>query len=177
MSTDWERLTVGDKEAFVSIYNSHYQALFCYGFSITMDRDLTKDCIHDMFLEIWNKHSSLNREVVNVRSYLFTWLRRTISHELAHIEKDLPADPSEAMVSQASYEDLLVAFQQTEENKQALKTALSKLSRKQLEIIRLKFFENLSYRDISVKLSLTPRTIYNLVYEGLRHLKETIRIN
>jgi hypothetical protein len=29
-----------------------------------------------MFLELWNLRGSLNKDVHNVRSYLFTWLRR-----------------------------------------------------------------------------------------------------
>ena len=74
------------------------------------------------------------------------------------------------------YEELLIAFQQTEENKEHLARALSTLTKKQLEIIRLKFFENLSYAEISEKTSLTTRTVYNIIYEAISRLRESMAV-
>jgi DNA-directed RNA polymerase specialized sigma24 family protein len=63
----------GNKNAFLILYRENYRYLFSYGFSLCMDKELTKDCIHEMFLELWYKRTSVNREVQNIRSYLFTW--------------------------------------------------------------------------------------------------------
>jgi RNA polymerase sigma factor (sigma-70 family) len=171
-------MTGGDREAFLALYQSHYQALFCYGFSLSADKELTKDCIQELFLEIWNKRPSLEKEVRNVKSYLFTWLRRKISRELARILKEKTGQHTieEFPIAQASYEELLIAFQQSEEKKEQLRAALKKLTKKQLEIVKLKFFENLNYQAIAGKTSLTPRTVYNIVYEAVRHLRESMRL-
>ncbi len=61
-----------------------------------------------------------------------------------------------------------IAFQQSEEKKEQLRNALKNLTKKQIEIIRLKFFDNLSYAEIAAKTSLTSRTVYNLIYEAIR---------
>jgi RNA polymerase sigma factor (sigma-70 family) len=168
----------GDKEAFMTLYRSHYQALFCYGFSLSTDRELTKDCIQELFLEIWNTRPSLNKDVKNVQSYLFTWLRRKISRELSRLAKEQFSDEMrvEFPFIESSYEELLIAFQQSEEKKEQLKAALKKLTKKQLEIVKLKFFENLSYRTIATQTSLTPRTVYNIIYEATRHLRESMKL-
>jgi len=169
----------GDKDAFLTLYQSHYQGLFCYGFSLSTDRELTKDCIQELFLEIWKTRSTLNTEVTNVRSYLFTWLRRKISRDLSRIAKENCSDELKEEFSsiQSSYEELLIAFQQSEEKKEDLRRALKKLTKKQLEIIKLKFFENLSYRAIAAQTSLTPRTVYNLIYESIRALRESMKMH
>jgi RNA polymerase sigma factor (sigma-70 family) len=176
--TDWGRMAGGDKDAFLTIYNSQYYALMCYGFSLSANKELTKDCIQELFTEIWKTRSTLNTEVKNIRSYLFTWLRRKMSRELARLAKEKFSDemPDGSPVIQLSYEELLIAFQQSEEKKEQLKAALKKLTKKQLEIIQLKFFENLSYRTIAARTSLTPRTVYNLVYEAVRHLRESMKL-
>jgi len=168
----------GDKGSFLAIYQTYYQALFCYGFSLSMDRELTKDCIQELFVEIWNSRPSLNREVKNVRSYLFTWLRRKISRELSRLAKESVFNETTEQSDgiQASYEELLIAFQRSDEKKQQLRSALSKLTKKQLEIINLKFFENLSYQAIATQKSLTPRTVYNTIYESIRHLRESMKL-
>jgi RNA polymerase sigma factor (sigma-70 family) len=168
----------GDKGSFLILYHTYYQALFCYGFTLSVDRELTKDCIQELFTEIWNTRPSLNKDVTNVKSYLFTWLRRKISRELSRLAKETAfngANPDAGAI-QASYEELLVAFQQSDEKKEQLRAALAKLTRKQLEIIRLKFFENLSYRAIATKKSLTPRTVYNSIYSSIRLLRESMKI-
>ncbi len=84
----WECMVEGDKNAFLTIYQNYYSHLFQYGFSLTLDRELTKDSIQELFLEIWNTRTSLNKEVQNVRSYLFTWLRRKISRTLSRLVKE-----------------------------------------------------------------------------------------
>ncbi len=169
----------GDNRSFLLLYHTHYQALFCYGFSLSVDRELTKDCIQDLFVEIWSTRSSLNKDVRNVRSYLFTWLRRKISRELARLAKETvfnEATEESGGSIQASYEELLIAFQQSAEKKEQLRSALAKLTKKQLEIIKLKFFENLSYRAIAARKSLTPRTVYNTIYESIRQLRESMKV-
>jgi RNA polymerase sigma factor (sigma-70 family) len=171
-------MTEGDRESFLVIYDSYYQALFCYGFSLSVERELTKDCIQELFVELWNTRSSLNKDVKNVRSYLFTWLRRKVRRELSRLGKETSINETTETPSliQSSYEDLLIAFQQTEEKKEQLRAALKKLSKRQLEIIKLKFYENLSYRAIATQKSITPRTVYNSIYESIRLLRESMKI-
>jgi DNA-directed RNA polymerase specialized sigma24 family protein len=53
---------------------------------------------------------------------------------------------------------------------------MKSLTKSQLEIIRLKFFDNLSYAEIATKTSLSIRTIYNLIYEALNHLRESMNL-
>jgi len=169
----------GDQNAFLTIYQNHYQALFCYGISITSDKEMTKDCIQELFLEIWKTRLTLNKEVNNIRSYLFTWLRRKISYTLSLLAKaKTMVAAQDATLSQSSYVELLVVFQQSEEKKEQLSHALKKLTKKQLEITRLKFFDKLSYQEIAAKTSLAPRTVYNLIYQAIRHLrKEMIAVS
>lgn len=171
----WICMAGGDQNAFLAIYQNYYQALFCYGFSITTDKELTKDCIQELFLDIWKTRTTLNKDVSNVQSYLFTWLRRKISSTLSGLAKAKSVVMmQDATLNQSCYEELLIAFQQSEEKKEQLRDALKKLTKKQLEIIRLKYFENLSYAEIATRTSLAPRTVYNLIYEAIRHLRENM---
>jgi len=179
MQTDlWGGLTRGNPEAFLSIYENHYAALFTYGFSLTANREMIKDCIQEMFTEIWNTRKTLNKKVNKVKPYLFTWLRRKIYHELSRLsgEKNNNLLFENSLSNVLSYEDLLIAFQQSEEDKYNLRSALKNLTKGQLEVIRLKFFENLSYAEIATKTSLSVRTIYNLIYEAMGHLRDSMSL-
>ena len=139
---------------------------------------MTKDCIQELFLDIWNTRSTLNKDVENIQSYLFTWLRRKISRKQLRLSKDKTYQHSVEgnQGKEFCYEELLIAFQQTEEKKEQLTRALETLTKKQLEIIRLKFFENLSYTEISAKTSLTTRTVYNIIHLAITRLREVMTI-
>ena len=167
----------GDMNAFLRLYQLHYNALFSYGFGLSLDRELTKDSLQELFLEIWKSRETLNKEVNDVQSYLFTWLRRKIKREIAQQFKEKHPDErwGGAEEIQFSYEQLLIAFQLSEEKKEQLQVALKRLTKKQLEIIKLKFFENLSYPAIATQTFLTPRTVYNLMYQAIRHLRESMK--
>lgn len=176
MKNNWKCMKEGSKNAFLNIYHENYNSLFSYGFSITCDKELTKDCIQEMFLEIWNTRVSINCDVQNVRSYLFSWLRRKISRIQRSLIKQRSSEEfsEDYEHSQLSYVELLIAFQETEEKKEKLSIALNHLTKRQLQIIRLKFFENLSYSEIAVRTTLTTRTIYNTIHLAIQHLREDI---
>jgi RNA polymerase sigma-70 factor (ECF subfamily) len=174
----WNCMLEGDKNAFLTIYNNFYTSLFQYGFGLTKDKELTKDCIQELFLEIWNTRSSINKNVIDVKSYLFTWLRRKISRTLSIQTRKRSGENKRENCDahESSYEELLIAFQGTENKKEKLERALNRLTKKQLEIIRLKFFDNLSYEEIAMQTSLTTRTVYNTIYEALRHLRDNVTL-
>ena len=64
------RTQQGDHKSFAQLYDMYVNQLFNFGLRLTTDRELLKDCIHDVFVKIYVKREELS-EVVNFRSYLF----------------------------------------------------------------------------------------------------------
>src|ERR1041384_6456172 len=83
----WKCMLKGDQNAFLSIYKHYYQSLFRYGFCLCKDREITKDCIQELFLELWKKSDTINEDVRDIQSYLFTWLRRKINRAISTAAK------------------------------------------------------------------------------------------
>ena len=48
----WSRFRSGDQDAFSEIYQKFIDALFAYGCKMTRDRELVKDCIQDIFIDL-----------------------------------------------------------------------------------------------------------------------------
>ena len=174
MNNNWLCMTKGDKNAFLNIYEENYQKLFSYGYSLTCDKDLTKDCIQEVFMEIWNTRITLKSDVNNVQAYLFTWLRRKISSVHLGIQREAYFHSSFNIYdeNEHSYEDLLVAFQNSKERREKLAKALNNLTPKQVEMVRLKFFEKLTYAQIAEKTNLTTHTIYNTIFLAIQLLRK-----
>ncbi|OIR03433.1 ECF RNA polymerase sigma factor SigK [mine drainage metagenome] len=155
------------------MYKAYYQFLFVYGFRISADKELTKDCVHESFLEIWNNRNSLP-EVQHVGAYLKTIVRRKILKEIPKTVKQYAGDINDEKerTAESSYEDLLILIQSNQEMKLKVQKALLQLSPKQLEVIKMKFFEGKSYSEIAKKNASTARTVYNQIYEALKILRK-----
>jgi len=169
----WNAIRKNDENAFTEMYKSYYQFLFVNGFRACADKELTKDCIHESLLEIWNKRTTLP-EVQHVGAYLKSIVQRKILKEMPKGVRrfDVNLDGNETELIENSYEDLLILLQSKEEVKAKIKLAFQHLSPKQSEIIKMKFFDDKSYTEIAAVTDTSPRTIYNQVYESLKILRK-----
>lgn len=66
----WEQIKNGEKAGMEGLYLKYTQQLFKLGMSIKGDRSFIKDCIHEVFVNIWQYRLSL-KETDNVKLYLF----------------------------------------------------------------------------------------------------------
>jgi len=172
----WDKFANGDENALLELYNQHYLGLTNYGCMIVDDREFVNECFIDMLIEFWKKRSTLSK-VDNVRSYLMTSFRRHILHQLdAHKRRNTKQLESQQLSEnhQASYEDYIVQIQTDKGLQVKIQNALKKLTERQVELIRLKFFEDLDYDEIAVKCGITKRTAYNIIYDALKILKDEL---
>lgn len=167
----WRRIRSSDITAFTQLYTDYYQFLFASGFRQCGDKEVTKDCLHDMFLEIWNSRESLP-EVEHAGSYLKTFLHRKILRAIPKEHNLSDVGSTEEIVN--SYEHLLVQHQADAAVKEKLQQAIKHLTRSQMTIIRMKFFEGKSYEEIAAINNTTTRTIYNQVYQALKILRKLV---
>lgn len=169
----------GDETALLALYNQHYPGLINYGTYLTRDRELLNDCFMNLLLALWEKRASLPL-VENVRSYLLTSFRRNLLHELEARNRERRTNSEaeeQAAGNQLSFEERLVQSQADDELRQKISGALGKLSARQSEVIRLRFFEDLDYDEIAGRCGIAKRTAYNTVYDALKILKEELYRN
>jgi len=171
----WERLLQGDKEALYELYTKYYHTLLFIGLKNIHDSDLVKDVIQQQFLYLWEKRHTLMK-AKNVRSYLIIsflrrltsdWLkaRRTVNLEVAWSKKEEEG-------FETSWEETLIVRDDNEAVSKNLMTVINALPARQRELIMLKFYEGLSYDDITQRTGLTHRTVYNKIHEALYKIKQ-----
>ena len=168
----WHNIREGDSGAMKILYQDCYQELYAYGFRMLADKELIQDVLHEIFTNIWINRKNLS-EVSHVEAYLKTTLRNKLLRELS-THKNFTAiedEPSVQALSELSYEALLIESQFIEERKAKMAIALDKLTPTQREIIKLKFYESLSYEAIAEKLNLKHRTVYNHIYAAICTLR------
>ncbi|WP_460639796.1 RNA polymerase sigma factor [Larkinella harenae] len=166
----WQQFCEGDKTAFSEIAELHYSALHHYGTRFTPDRDLIKDCLQDLFLEIWEKRQSLS-SIIAIKPYLFQSLRNNLIRRVRKQScfSDLQDDDLPDEISPESNWILQETDQLTSDR---LKQAIDSLPKRQREALYLRYYEDLSYEEIATVMGLQRQAVANYLQYGIQKLRE-----
>lgn len=174
----WELLKKGDENALLALYNQHYLGLINFGIKITGDRDFVNDCITQLLIELWDKRDQLPI-VKNTRCYLLTSLKHKIFFEIKNRQtrnSKLDALQTFQDREELPYEDLLIELQTNAALKKKLYKAFAKLTSRQKQLLKMKFFEDVDYDEIASHCNITRRTAYNIIHDSLKVLRTELYI-
>jgi RNA polymerase sigma factor (sigma-70 family) len=168
----WESFRNGDRTAFEALFRQHYEILFRYGNQFTADTELLEDTIQELFIELWQAKSKA--PVMSVKGYLLKSLKYKLLkafRQRGRIQQ-LPADTD--IFFEWSHDIFLITQQENAEKKQRVLEALGSLSNRQKEIIYLKYYQNLSYDEVSEIMNINYQVARNLLYQAIRSLKNRL---
>ena len=165
----WEAFRNGDLNAFAALFRRHYETLFRYGSKFTGDAEMLEDCIQELFIELWQSRSP--GPTHSVKAYLLKALKYKLLKVFRQKGKWRRLPAIDDISFEWSHEHFLIARQEDEERKQQVLDALSRLSNRQKEIIYLKYYQNLSYEEVSEIMNINYQVARNLLYQAIKSLK------
>ena len=174
----WNDFRKGDQEAFGLLYYQHIDALYHYGERLSPDQALIEDCLQDLFAELWTRQAQLP-DVATVKFYLFKALKRKIIKKRAQQPRLLSGEEPEGYNFEIVFppEFELAAYAVPPLHQRHLLLAINQLTPRQKEAITLRFYDNFSYDEIAEIMSLSTRSVYNLIYRALAVLRRVLTTN
>jgi len=167
----WNAFRNNNKEAFAVIYYRFFNVLLQRGLQICIDRELVKDCIHDLFLEIWKNKMNLSIPV-SVKGYLIVSIQRKIIREIKKQrskQTEMDRFPIGFVISK---EDQIISEQLIFDQESKVNRAVNSLTKRQKEVIQLKFYANMSYEEIAGTMKISTDSIYNLVSKAIVNIQQ-----
>ena len=161
----------GNMAAFSQLYNLHINVLFNYGLKLTIDKELLKDCIHDIFVKLYTKKDELGT-IDNLKSYLFISLKNKLCDELRR--RMYMSDTAVEEVSISTPTDVEDDYMEEEQRKNEfslVKRLLDQLSPRQREALTLYYIEEKKYEDICEIMNMNYQSVRNLMHRGLTKLR------
>lgn len=177
-SSLWGLFLQGDRHAFAEIYNAHIDDLFHYGMHFCQEKERVKDCLQDLFQDLWTSREHLAADIQHVRYYLISSLRRRLLRALRKDRRYLHRESWEAFEFEYTLplENQLILNETAEEQKHLLRQGLASLTRRQREAIYLRFFQNLSYQEVADIMSMQVDSVYNTISKAIGILKKNISL-
>lgn len=165
-----------DEEALRHLFTTYYNSLFRAGLRWSADSYLTEECIQGVFQDLWRYRHTLGG-VLSFDAYLKGSLKKRLFRQLGRQLPHSREDVSEVVLPAESFEDVLIRQEEDESRVQRLRNALNELSPRQKEIIVLKYFDELSYREIAERTGLQVDSIYKTLHEGIKKLRSFLSVS
>ncbi|GAB4000398.1 sigma-70 family RNA polymerase sigma factor [Spirosoma daeguense] len=167
----WQRFKAGDELAFGQLAQQHYRSLYNYGLRLTTDSELVWDTIQDLFLELW-MHRETVGQAVFVKAYLLKSLRyKLLKVRDQHLSCQLDESTSDEILSTASIEEIIIDVESNTAQEQLLNRLIESLTKRQREILYLRFYQNLDNAAIAQILGMERQSVANLLHRTLKELR------
>ncbi|HUP10855.1 MAG TPA: sigma-70 family RNA polymerase sigma factor [Niastella sp.] len=168
----WEAYQKGDQDSFALLFRRYYEPLVHYGNKLTFSSDVLEDCIQELFTELWQNKSQT--QVQSVKAYLF----KSLKYKLYRANQRKTASPfnenNSEVLFELSHETLMIGREQDAEKMARVLQALGQLSNRQKEIIYLKFYQELTYDEVSEIMNINYQAARNLLYQSIKSLKKLL---
>ncbi|MBW8682855.1 RNA polymerase sigma factor [Chitinophaga rhizophila] len=163
----------GEQE-FYALYRRFFPYLLSVGLKINPDRSLVTDTLNQQFLHLWQQRARLN-DVAYPLTYITTsFKRRLLKEGIAFYTGQELTDEHLELLTEQSPEQLSLLREADAVQQQKITNAIEQLSDRKQQLIRMKYFEGLSYAQMAVATGLSERTIYNKVHEAIKELRKLL---
>jgi len=154
-----------------ALFDTEESSLLRYAFSLTGRRAVAEEIVQDVFLQLHSRFS----EVDSPRAWLFRSVRnRAYNHRRDNQREILVCDDPSAQttdVKAAAPEALLLKGEAAAQ----LRVIVEELSAADRQLVELKYFENLKYRDISAQTGLSISNVGYRLHHILKGLAKKLR--
>lgn len=168
-----QRLQQNDEQALAAIMRKYYTALYNYGARFTNDEALVKDCIQEVFISLWQRRENA-ADILSPRYYLLRAVKNKVLkslHQNVIRTGSMEGESAYDFLQEFSVEKLIIDKQMSEEQATILRKTMAQLSKRQHELIYLKFYQHLDHAQIAGLMNLSRQSVYNLLHETIQKLR------
>lgn len=170
----------GDRNAFNKLVSLWYKRIYNFAFKYFNDHDMASEVAQNSFIILFKSLKNL-RDITKFKSWLYTIAlnkcreeeRRAGNRSKLVVLGDESYQESERMVGEK--EELRPDQQlMRKEASDLVLSALESISEEQREVIIMKEYEGLKFREIAEILEVSENTVKSRLYYGFSHLKKLI---
>lgn len=172
-----QQIAGGDTESLSLLYDRYFSKLKLYGlqFSPKLDSYSIEDSIQELFIWIAKNHKKL-AAIDNLEVYLFSALKRNSLKEIGLKNKrdqlkDTFQSNHDAALTKPSVEIKYIESENRNEEAKYITQLLDTLPPQQKEVLYLRNYMDMSFRDIGQLMGLSEQVVRNYNYRAIKDLR------
>ncbi|MDI3320871.1 RNA polymerase sigma factor [Pinibacter soli] len=165
-------LKVGNKSAFVHIYNTYHNSLYGYALRFVKIPQVAEDIVQEVFIKVWDRRSNIDPSL-SFKSYLFTITRNAVFKQLKKIAADDQMRTEVALHIGNKVADPALQLQWQQYN-HILTVAIERLPPQRKRVFKLCRLEGKKYEEVATELNLTRNTVKEHMVLAVRSIREYV---
>ena len=175
----WICQSQNDPKAFRHLFDRYFNPIFNYILRRTCNSTITEDITANTFMKALDKIDQFQWKGISFSSWLYRIATNEIHQHYRKTKRILslsPAKMSNFRGDCSSDAGLLNAEEALAKNRQfqRVHTTIAKLKSKYQTVITLRYFENLSIKEIAYILDISENTVKTQIRRGLIQLKKEL---
>lgn len=151
---------------FKQLFMDMYPRLVRYAVSLLGDGNDAHDIVGDVFEKAWDRYDVLDKDTQ--RSWLYAAVRNACINQLKH--KKVELQNVQALVEATRY-DMMTDYREHELLLQKAEQIVKDLKEPTCTILRLCYFEHLTYQQAADRLGISPNTVKKHISKALAILR------
>lgn len=153
------------------IFNQYYKKVENMIYGKVSDRYLAEDLTSQTFLKVYQKLDSFDDKKASISTWIYTIANNTVIDyfRTRKVSEEVPED----IACESLIEDEVI----NEEILIKLKDALLKLAKRERDILIFRFYDNMTLKDIAVKMGMSYANAKVVQAKALNKMKELIDID
>ena len=152
---------------FKQLFLDMYPRLLRYAVSLLGDGNNARDIVADVFEKAWSRYDLLDKDTQ--RSWLYAAVRNACINQLKHQKVEMLN--VQALVEATRY-DMMTDYREHELLLQKAEQIVKELKEPTCTILRLCYFEHLTYQQAADRLGISPNTIKKHISKALAILRQ-----
>lgn len=163
-----------DKPLFDNVLEDYYKYIFKFVVKQISSLEDAKDLTQEIFIKAYNNFGKYNKEKAEIKTWIFVIANNHIINYWKSSYVKTRSDLELDLDYLQSDEDILERLIQEEEVKYILSLMCNVLNKRNLRIMNLYFFSQLSTKEISGVMKMNRKTVSNIISLSINKIKSRL---
>jgi len=167
------QLCHGDLQHFATIYDWFFADVYRYAYSLTQDKHSAEEATAETFFKALQAFPKYQFQGKSIKHWLFVILRNQVYKSSSKAQQQIPLEVESH--DQTTEDQGILEQMITEVDQQQVQFALANLQPYEQEIIKLRFWEELSFEEIAELTQNNLSQVKMCFYRSLEKLRKALK--
>lgn len=169
----WQLVKQGDGHAFKMLFDRYWEKLYLYAFNRLRSEADAQDVVQEVMINLWARRAG-----IQIETTIAAYLHAAVQYEvLAHLSRAIKTASRKEEIERNILPEFTRQLDplQLKELLALVETEVSRLPEKMQQVYRLKQEENLSVKEIALRLNVSEQTVRNQLNTGFQKLRTHLK--